>query len=170
VLKRIHYRLLEVEEAAEGDKPSASHLEAVRNFMLRASATGRIIEDFDEREIAQTLLNYWATVLMRRARRTPFHALLWPNSTKMSFAISMKASVLIMVSKRIRKQPRISSSGARRRSPHGPSSPEKAPTRGIRSKRFREDFADQGWTASSLQSRDRFGRTLDGRRASAAGR
>ncbi len=33
--------------------------------MLRASATGRILDDDKDRGVAQTLLNYWATVLFR---------------------------------------------------------------------------------------------------------
>ena len=61
VLKAAHLRLLE----RESSSPGPDFLEDVRDFMMRARETGRILDDDKERGIAQTLLNYWATVLIR---------------------------------------------------------------------------------------------------------
>jgi WD40 repeat protein/tetratricopeptide (TPR) repeat protein len=66
ILKQAHLKLLAVEEQS-GERAAADpiFLDDVRDFMLRAGATGRILEDDKERGVAQTLLNYWATVLFR---------------------------------------------------------------------------------------------------------
>ena len=58
VMKAAHLKLLERESAS-----GPAFLDDVREFMLRASATGRVLDDDKERGIAQTLLNYWVTVL-----------------------------------------------------------------------------------------------------------
>ena len=60
VMKAAHLKLLERESAS-----GPAFLDDVREFMLRASATGRVLDDDKERGIAQTLLNYWVTVLIR---------------------------------------------------------------------------------------------------------
>jgi WD40 repeat protein/Flp pilus assembly protein TadD len=66
VLKQAHLKLLAKEaEPANLEGTKTAFLENVRDFMLRARATGRILEDDKERGIAQTLINYWATVLFR---------------------------------------------------------------------------------------------------------
>ena len=65
-LKNAHLKLLELEtSAADGESATPAFRGQVREFMLRASATGRILEDDKERGVAQTLINYWATVLIR---------------------------------------------------------------------------------------------------------
>lgn len=70
VLKAAHLKLLEQESAAASpEKASSAFLADVRDFMLRASATGRILDDEKERGIAQTLINYWVTVLFRAGMR-----------------------------------------------------------------------------------------------------
>ena len=61
LLKAAHLKMLE----RESDSVGPGFLEEVREFMMRASATGRILDDDTERGIAQTLLGYWATVLIR---------------------------------------------------------------------------------------------------------
>ena len=61
LLKAAHLKMLE----RESDSAGPGFLEDVREFMMRASATGRILDDDKERGIAQTLLSYWATVLIR---------------------------------------------------------------------------------------------------------
>ncbi len=66
LLKDAHLQLLQLESpGGEEDAASATFLDSVRDFMLRASATGRILDDDKDRGVAQTLLNYWATVLFR---------------------------------------------------------------------------------------------------------
>jgi WD40 repeat protein/tetratricopeptide (TPR) repeat protein len=66
ILKQRHLELLEAEtESANRETPAADFLEDVREFMYRASATGRVLDDDHDRGTAQTLLNYWATVLFR---------------------------------------------------------------------------------------------------------
>jgi hypothetical protein len=66
VLKAAHMKLLEQDSLeAKAEKSSPAFLADVRDFMLRASATGRILDDEKERGIAQTLINYWVTVLLR---------------------------------------------------------------------------------------------------------
>lgn len=66
ILKQAHLKLLAVEQQS-GERAAANPvlLDDVRDFMFRAGATGRILEDDKERGVAQTLLNYWATVLFR---------------------------------------------------------------------------------------------------------
>ncbi|HEX4707681.1 MAG TPA: hypothetical protein VH229_08105 [Candidatus Udaeobacter sp.] len=66
ILKQAHLKLLAMEaEAGERSATDVAFLDEVRDFMLRASATGRILEDDKDRGVAQTVLNYWATVLFR---------------------------------------------------------------------------------------------------------
>ena len=66
ILKQAHLKLLAVEQQS-GERAATNPvlLDDVRDFMFRAGATGRILEDDKERGVAQTLLNYWATVLFR---------------------------------------------------------------------------------------------------------
>ena len=45
-------------------------LETVDAFIIQAQATGRVLGDDDARSAAQTVIDYWVTVLLR-ARRTP---------------------------------------------------------------------------------------------------
>jgi WD40 repeat protein/tetratricopeptide (TPR) repeat protein len=61
LLKAAHLKMLE----RESDLADPDFLEDVRELMMRISATGRILDDDKERGIAQTLLSYWATVLIR---------------------------------------------------------------------------------------------------------
>jgi WD40 repeat protein/tetratricopeptide (TPR) repeat protein len=66
ILKQAHLKLLAMDaDAGERAAANVTFLDEVRDFMLRASATGRILDDDKERGVAQTLLNYWATVLFR---------------------------------------------------------------------------------------------------------
>src|SRR5436190_9699664 len=66
ILKQAHLKLLAMEaKAGERSATDVAFLDEVRDFMLRASATGRILEDDKDRGVAQTVLNYWATVLFR---------------------------------------------------------------------------------------------------------
>ncbi len=55
----------------QGETPlPGDFLDQVDEFVLRAQATGRVLEDDDARISAQTVIDYWVTVLMR-GRRTP---------------------------------------------------------------------------------------------------
>ena len=64
-LKAAHLKLLDLESTAVSPEETKVFHREIRDFMLRASATGRILDDDKERGIAQTLLNYWATVIIR---------------------------------------------------------------------------------------------------------
>ena len=65
-LKGRHLKLLELEAApGESETPDPDFIDEVRDFMCRASATGRVLDEQPERATAQTLLNYWSTVLFR---------------------------------------------------------------------------------------------------------
>src|SRR3954462_4086827 len=66
ILKEAHLKLLAREgEETLGDDADGMFLDDVRDFMERAAATGRVLDDERDRDVAQTLLNYWATVLVR---------------------------------------------------------------------------------------------------------
>ena len=66
-LQAAHARLVR----QQGGSPApADFLESVEAFVIKAGATGRILEDDDARTSAQTVIDYWVTVLLR-GRRTP---------------------------------------------------------------------------------------------------
>ena len=55
----------------QGETPlPADFLETVDAFVIRAQATGRVLGDDEARTAAQTIIDYWVTVLLR-GRRTP---------------------------------------------------------------------------------------------------
>ena len=66
-LQTAHSRLIRQQSAtpAPADFPAT-----VDAFIIRAQATGRVLGDDDSRSAAQTVIDYWVTVLLR-ARRTP---------------------------------------------------------------------------------------------------
>ncbi len=67
-LKKVHLNLLERESSGTDEvQLDEKSLRDIRRFMVRARATGRILDEERERGVAQTLLNYWATVLFRNS-------------------------------------------------------------------------------------------------------
>lgn len=70
-LRAAHSELLKRENALLQSAPGLSSpqfLDEVENFIARGRATGALLYDDDERWDAQSLLNYWATVLYRAGR------------------------------------------------------------------------------------------------------
>ena len=71
-------RDLEILETKETEGTGARNnefLDQVEEFINRGRATGKILDEIDKRQEAQSLLNYWITVLYR-AERTPPDAVL----------------------------------------------------------------------------------------------
>ena len=66
-LQTTHARLIK----RQGEDPvPPDFLDTVDGFIIRAQATGRVLGDDETRNAAQTVIDYWVTVLMR-GRRTP---------------------------------------------------------------------------------------------------
>jgi hypothetical protein len=66
-LKTAHARLV---QRPQGETATEDFLKDVEGFVIRAQATGRILEDEDDRTAAQNIIDYWVTVLLR-GRRAP---------------------------------------------------------------------------------------------------
>ncbi len=65
-LKEAHTVL--IKRNREGD--NNNFFNDVEKFLMRGSLTGKLLDDYNDREAGQSLLNYWVTVLLR-IRRTP---------------------------------------------------------------------------------------------------
>ena len=66
-LQAAHTRLIR----RQGETPlPADFLDGVGDFIVQAQATGRVLGDDEARTTAQTVIDYWVTVLLR-GRRTP---------------------------------------------------------------------------------------------------
>jgi hypothetical protein len=75
VLINAHTELL-TSESLTDESTRRDFLESVKKFINRGTVTGTRLDDTDERRTAQSLLNYWVTVLYRAEETPPPDAIL----------------------------------------------------------------------------------------------
>ena len=85
-MREAHRRLLTSHAQTYGGDVADELLAAIQDFVERGVATGAVVERAADREAAQTLLDYWTTVLYR-ARRDPPVPLLDPFDVELEPAL-----------------------------------------------------------------------------------
>ena len=110
-LQAAHTRLVRQQA---GSPAPADFLESVEAFVIKAQATGRVLEDDDARTSAQTIIDYWVTVLLRGRRTPPETGLAEFGFHAMTASIRDRPAAEFLTEERvaIRKRLRLSAAAA----------------------------------------------------------